>query len=203
MRSAIRQYSTAIRTMLVLTVILGVAYPLAVTAVAQLGLSGQANGSLVTDRGHVVGSGLLGQLFSDSKGNPLAQWFQPRPSAAGAGYDPLASSGSNLGPSSKVLVQLIEQRRAQVAAFNHVAASAVPPDAVTASGSGLDPDISPAYAYLQVDRVAAARGLAATTVRQLVAAHVQGRQLGFLGDSVVNVLQLNLALADLGSTSKH
>jgi K+-transporting ATPase ATPase C chain len=126
---------------------------------------------------------------------PDPKWFQPRPSAGG--YNPLASGASNLGPNSPVLISSIKQRRAQVAAFNGVSVSQVPADAVTASGSGLDPDISPAYAYLQVDRVAKARGLSAAAVHKLVADHVQSRTLGFLGAPRVNVLELNLALANL------
>ena len=145
----------------------------------------------------MVGSSLLGQLFTDDKGDPLPQWFQPRPSAAGSGYDPLASSASNLGPENPALVKLIGERKAAAAALDGVAPSSVPPDAVTASGSGLDPDISPAYAYQQVDRVARARGLDPAQVHALVASHVSGRGLGFLGEPTVNVLALNMALAQM------
>ena len=130
---------------------------------------------------------------------PDPKWFQPRPSAAGAGgYDPTSSGASNLGPNDPTLIKTINQRRAAVAAFDHVPPGTVPADALTASGSGLDPDISPAYAYDQVDRVAHARGLSAATVRGLVAAHVQDRTLGFLGEPRVNVVELNQALAALG-----
>lgn len=196
--TSLRQHWAALRALLVLTVVLGVLYPLTVLAVGQLALRSKANGSLVSADGRTVGSGLIGQSFADPDGNPLPQWFQPRPSAAGtAGYDPTASGASNLGPENPTLVKDIEARRAAVAAFNGVAPADVPPDALTASGSGLDPDISPAYAYLQVERVATARGLDPATVRALVAAQVTGRGLGFLGEPTVNVLALNLALQRL------
>lgn len=197
------QHLAALRALLVLTVLLGLAYPLAVTGVARLVLPDRAGGSLVRSGGEVVGSSLIGQAFTDGAGNPLPQWFQSRPSAAGAtdrnpaGYDPTASGASNLGPTNPELVRLVEERRAAVAAFEGVPADRVPPDAVTASGSGLDPDISPAYAALQVDRVARARGLAPAVVAGLVREHTRGRTLGVLGEPRVNVLELNLALARL------
>ena len=194
----LRQYLAGLRVLIVLTVVLGIAYPLAVTGVGQLLLRGQANGSLVSMGGHPVGSALIGQNFTDAKGNALPQWFQSRPSAAGAsGYDPTASGASNLGPSNPNLVKAIQARRAAAAALDGVAAAGVPPDALTASGSGLDPQISPAYAYEQVDRVARARGLDPGKVRTLVASMVTPRGLGFLGEPTVDVLQLNIALAGL------
>ncbi len=197
--AVVRQYWASLRVLFVLTVLLGVLYPLAVTAVGQLLLKNQANGSLVSAGGHVVGSSLIGQNFTDDKGNPLPQWFQPRPSAAGAsGYDPTSTSASNLGPNNSDLLQAVQDRRAAAALLDGVAPASVPPDAVTASGSGLDRDISPAYAYEQVDRVAKARGLDPTKVHDLVAAHVKGRDLGFLGEQTVNVLELNIALQQLG-----
>ena len=187
---------TGVRLLLLLTVVLGIAYPFAMTGLAQLALPDQANGSLVHDAdGTVVGSSLIGQSFSDADGNPLPQYFQPRPSASE--YDALSSGGSNQGPESPDLVAATAQRRAQIAAFDHVPESAVPADAVTASGSGLDPDISPAYARIQVDRVAEARGMSADEVRALVDAHTQGRDLGYLGEPRVDVVQLNLALDEL------
>lgn len=198
--ASFRQYAAGLRVLLVLTVLLGVAYPLAVTGVGQLFFHSQANGSLVWSGGQVVGSSLIGQSFTDDKGNRLPQWFQSRPSAAGKdGYDATASSASNLGPNSTDLMKAIEGRRAAAAELDGVDASAVPPDALTASASGLDPDISPAYAYEQVARVAKARVLDATAVKALVASLVQGRGAGFLGEPTVNVLQLNLAVAQLGS----
>jgi K+-transporting ATPase ATPase C chain len=193
--NALRQHLVALRALLVLTVIVGVLYPLAITGVAQAVFHQQANGSMVKLNGTTVGSSLIGQNFTDSKGNPLPQYFQPRPSAAGKdGYDPTSTSASNLGPNNPDLVKAINDRRAAIAKFDGVAPSSVPPDAVTASGSGLDPHISPAYAYEQVNRVAAARNLSPSAVQAMVKSHVQGRVLGFLGEPRVNVLQLNLAL---------
>jgi K+-transporting ATPase ATPase C chain len=139
-----------------------------------------------------VGSELIGQAFTDAAGNPLPRYFQPRPTATD--HDGRASGGSNLGPDSPELARLVEQRRAAVAAFDGVPPAAVPPDAVTASASGLDPGITPAYAAIQVDRVAAARGIPAADVRRLVAAATSGRDLGFIGAPSVNVLELNAAL---------
>jgi K+-transporting ATPase ATPase C chain len=184
-----------LRTVLVLTAILGLAYPLAITGVAQALFPAAANGSIVTAAGRPVGSALIGQDFLSADGKPLRQYFQPRPSAAGAdGYDPRASGGSNLGPDNPQLAAQIEARRAQVAAFNGVPGAEVPPDAVTASGSGLDPDISVAYALIQVNRVAAARNASPAVVRELVGQQTQQRTLGLLGEPVVNVLALNIAL---------
>jgi K+-transporting ATPase ATPase C chain len=186
---------TALRLTLVMTVILGVAYPLAVGVIGALAFGHRAAGSWITDAsGRVRGSELVGQAFLDASGAPLPQYFQPRPSAAGDGYDPTASGGSNLGPESPELVKAIGERQARVAAFNGVPAQGLPPDAVTASGSGLDPHISPEYAAIQTARVAAARGLSVADVRALVAAHTAGRDLGFIGEPRVNVMTLNAAL---------
>ena len=196
-----RQTWAGLRVLLGLTVLLGIAYPLAVTAAGQLVLPWQANGSLLkADGEHVsslaggsaIGSALVGQSFD---GSP---WFHPRPSAAGKGYDTLASAGSNLGPNSPDLLKTVQDRRTAVAAEEGVDPAQVPPDALTASASGLDPDISPAYAKLQVARVAAARGLSVDDVDQLVANSTQARTLGILGEPRVNVLRLNLALAKMG-----
>jgi K+-transporting ATPase ATPase C chain len=195
-----RQTWAGLRVLLALTVLLGIGYPLAVTGIGQLVFPWQANGSLLAaDGSHVtstagsahgpaIGSALIGQDFSG------ATWFHPRPSAAGKGYDTLASAGSNLGPTNTTLLKTVQDRRAQVAAEDGVAPSTVPPDAVTASASGLDPDISPAYAREQVARVAAARGLPAAQVAALVERTIQGRTFGVLGEPRVNVLALNLAL---------
>jgi potassium-transporting ATPase KdpC subunit len=192
-RRTFRATGVAIRLMVLSTLVLGVAYPLAVWGVSQLAFPSQANGSPVTDgSGRVVGSSLIGQSFA---GADADRWFQSRPSAAGKGYDANASGGSNLGPTNPALLRSIEQRRKQLATADGVPTSSIPSDAVTASGSGLDPDISPAYALEQVDRVATARGLRASAVRALVEQHTEGRQLGFLGDPRVDVLELNLALA--------
>jgi K+-transporting ATPase ATPase C chain len=283
--SIVRQHWAALRALAVLTVIVGVAYPLAIWLIALLpGLSEKANGSVVQVAGKPVGSSLIGQLFTDGDGNPLPQYFQSRPSAAGDGYDPLASGASNLGPESIVdapdkpslltqvctrsadvgardgvdgarpfctgsgvgaVLSVIGSRDAsglvahptkvvsvnepcdttttpflntyegvrvecakagedyalgQLVPIRGVAAAdpQVPADAVTASGSGLDPDISTAYAELQVNRVAKARGVSQDEVRSLVAAHTTGRALGFMGEPTVNVLEVNLALDQLG-----
>lgn len=194
-RTTLRQTGVAVRAMLVATLVLGIGYTAVVTGIGQLLLPAQANGSLVRDAaGDVVGSALIGQSFTDADGAPLPQYFQSRPSAAGGGYDGGASSGSNLGPENPDLVAAIEERRAQIAAFEGVDEAQIPADAVTASASGLDPHISPAYAALQVPRVATERGIAEAEVRALVAAHTTDRDLGFLGEPRVNVLELNLAL---------
>ncbi|MCI4674773.1 potassium-transporting ATPase subunit C [Candidatus Mycolicibacterium alkanivorans] len=279
--SVLRQHWAALRALLVLTVIVGVGYPLFVWLVAQLpGLRDRADGSIVELNGKPVASRLIGQLFTDDKGNPLPQYFQSRPSAAGAGYDPLSTSASNLGPESiadapgkpSLLTQVCTRSKAageldgvdgsrpfctgdgvgavlsvigprdargivvhpvtvisvnqpcdttkrpfldtyegvrvecaksgedysmgQIVPIRGAAPAdpAVPADAVTASGSGLDPHISPAYADLQVTRVAKARGVSLEVVRALVARYTDGRTLGFLGEPRVNVVELNLAL---------
>ncbi len=205
----VRQHIAGFRLLLVFTVVCGFIYPLVMLGVSQLAFHNQANGSLVSDNGHVVGSSLLCQEFVDAKGNPLPQWFQPRPSDAipspapkgDYGCDPTYSSASNLGPTNPTQIQLIQQRQKQIAAFDHVPVSQIPADAVTASGSGLDPDISPANAYMQVDRVAAARHLPVDEVRNLVTEHIQGRTLGFLGEPRVDVLTLNIALQELSAKS--
>lgn len=186
-----RYVFASVRMALVTLVLLGLAYPLAVTGLAQAAFPKQANGSLITARdGAVLGSALIGQRFTG------ARYFHGRPSAAGSdGYDAAASGASNLGPTSRALVSRV---RADVAAAVRddpgLSAGRVPVDMVTASGSGLDPDITLADAYAQVSRVAAARSLTARDVRALVEAHVVGRQLGVLGEPRVNVLLLNLAL---------
>lgn len=198
-RGTLRQTWTALRALLLLTVVTGIVFPLLVTLIAQLALPAQANGSLLTANGKVVGSSLIGQSFTDKKGKALPEWFQSRPSAAGAGYDGTASSGSNLGPNNAALAKAVEERQKAIEKADRVPASQVPADAVTASGSGLDPHISPANALEQVSRVAAARGLPEASVRTLVKRFIQGRDLGYLGEPTVNVLSLNLALSALKS----
>lgn len=190
MISFLRQSLAGLRLLLVLTVVLGLAYPVAVYGVGRL-VPDRADGSMLTVDGQVVGSRLIGQQFAGD------EWFLPRPSAAGDGYDPLASGASNLGPENPDLLATVEERRQEVADREGVDPGDVPADAVTASGSGLDPDISPEYARLQVARVARARGLEPAVVGALVDEHVQGRDLGFLGAPHVNVLELNAALAVL------
>ena len=195
MRTTVRTTGVAVRAMLVFTVVLGLGYMLLITAIGQLALPSAANGSLARDAdGQVVGSSLIGQSFTDADGAPLPEYFQSRPSAAGDGYDGGASSGSNYGPENDDLVAAIGERQATIADLDGVAAAGIPADAVTASGSGLDPDISVAYALFQVDRVAEARDLDAGEVRELVERSIRPRDLGFLGEPRVNVLELNLAL---------
>jgi K+-transporting ATPase ATPase C chain len=193
-----RQLAPAIRILLVFTVLLGIAYPLAVTGIAQGLFHHQADGSLVSHDGHVVGSKLLGQSFTKRQGNHLVpdlSYFQPRPSAAGIGYDGTASGASNLGPTNPAFLKLVAQRVALYRQDYRLSPQTkVPVDAVTASASGLDPDISLANARLQAPRVARARRLALGRVLALVNDHVDGRSLGFLGEKGVNVLELNLAI---------
>ena len=259
-----RQLITGLLMTVVLTVILGFVYPLAVAGISQLTMSKRANGSLVKENGKVVGSSLIGQNFTDKDGKPLVQYFQLRPSKAGDGYDALASGGSNYGPSNPNLIgnvpgvvtgddgkllqkniyataadpycvpvqatdsngndvtdaagnpvyqkdkdgsyvcdpNTVPERTMAYRAFNGLApGTKVPVDAVTASGSGLDPQISPANARLQAARVANARGLTVDQVTSLISQHTQGRQWGVLGEQTVNVLELNLALDRLAPRS--
>jgi K+-transporting ATPase ATPase C chain len=210
----LRQYVAALRTLIALTVILGLAYPLLLTGIAQVAFHANANGSLIHRNGEIVGSDLVGQAFTrpvlkdgtpekDADGNAVVEadprYFQSRPSAAGAGYDPLATSASNLGPENKDLVAAVTERRTTVARLDGVEPSAVAPDALLASGSGLDPHISPTYARQQEARVARERDLDLRQVRALVADHTKGRTLGFIGEPRVNVVELNLALDDLAA----
>ena len=191
MKEIISYFRGAIMSTLVLAVVCCGAYPVVVWGLAQVAFRDQANGSLIVDKtGTVRGSRLLGQSFTGS------QYFHPRPSAAGAnGYDATSSGGSNLGPTSQKLADAIKERVAAYRVENGLTEKdTVPADAVTASGSGLDPHISPRNAELQAARVAAARGLTVDEVRELIKAHTQGPDLGLLGDAGVNVLQLNLAL---------
>jgi K+-transporting ATPase ATPase C chain len=259
-----RQLITGLLMTIVLTVLVGFVYPFAVAGISQVTMSNRANGSLVKENGRVVGSSLIGQNFTDKDGNPLVQYFQPRPSKAGDGYDALASGGSNLGPSNPNLIgnvpgvvtqpdgtqlqknayatpadpycvpvqaidsngnditdaagnpvyeknkdgtyvcdpNTVPERTLAYRAFNDLApGTKVPVDAVTASGSGLDPQISPANARLQAARVAKARGVTVDQVMGLISQHTEGRQWGVLGEQTVNVLELNLALDRLAPRS--
>ena len=196
-RTTARQYWVAIRAMLIFTLVLGVGYTAVITAVGQLAFSAKANGSLIEVDGESVGSSLIGQGYTDEEGAALPEWFQSRPSAAGDGYDGGASSGSNYGPENADLVAAIEDRASAIVELEGVSPESIPADALTASASGLDPHISPEYARLQVERVADARGLTADEVGALVEEHVQGPDVGFLGAPTVNVLELNIALAEL------
>ena len=207
-RSGVRQLGVAVRAVVVATVALGVVYPLAMTGLSQVIFPAQANGSLVQVGGRDVASSLVGQPYTrpvikhgqpevDGDGKPVMEadpaWFQTRPSVVD--YDGLGSAASQLGPNNPDLVVAINERRAAVATLDGVSPAAVPADALTASASGLDPDISPAYAAIQIARVARVRGLDAAQVRDLVDEHTAGRTLGFLGEPRVNVVELNRALA--------
>jgi K+-transporting ATPase ATPase C chain len=188
-RTITAQLGVALRVAAVSLVVCGLAYPLAVLAVSQVVFRGSADGSLLRRDGTLVGSALLGQDIAGRR------YFHPRPSAAGEGYDAMASAGSNLGPSNPELATAVAERAAAYRAENGLAPAApVPVDAVTASGSGLDPEISPANARLQAARVAAARRMPLALVRRLVDEHTTGRFLGVLGEPGVNVLELDLAL---------
>ena len=202
----LKQLKPAVVSVLVMTAAFGLIFPLVITAIAQVAFHRQANGSLIVRNGKVIGSALIGQSFS------RPEYFHPRPSAAGSGYDASSSGGTNLGPTSAKLIDGIHNRLANghedpnnfdgikdlAAAYRKenglVPNAAVPADAVTRSASGLDPDISPENAALQVDRVAKARGVAPSVIARLVADHTSGRSLGLFGEPRVNVLELNLAL---------
>ena len=181
-----RNLLVAVLMTIVTTLLLGVAYPLVVTAIAQTLFRDKANGQLIERDGTIIGSRIIGQAFS-SPG-----YFRGRPSAAGAGYDAANSGGTNLGPTNKKLVDAV--KTSVDAARSENAAAPIPIDLVTSSASGLDPHISPASAAFQVPRVARERGVSVGEIERLVDGHTQGRQFGFLGEPVVNVLELNLAL---------
>jgi potassium-transporting ATPase KdpC subunit len=200
--SIVRRHIAGLRLLLVMTVLTGIVYPVFMWGIAQAAFHKQANGSMVSYNGRVVGSSLLCQEFVYPNGDPMPQYFQPRPSDAipspapknDYGCDPTYSSASNLGPNNPTLVKLIKQRQEQIATFDHVKISQIPADAVTTSGSGLDPDISPQNADIQVNRVAAARHVSPAAIMALVRQYTQSRTLGFLGEPRVDVLNLNIAL---------
>jgi potassium-transporting ATPase KdpC subunit len=210
MNATLRQFGVGLRAMVLFTAVLGLVYPLVMTGAAQALFHDNANGSMVQVNGKDVGSDLIGQPYTrqvvengqpkvDENGDPVMEadpmWFQTRPSAVD--YDGMGSGASQLGPDNEDLVAAIQERRATVAKLEGVNPQDVPADALTASGSGLDPQISPEYAAIQVNRVARERGLDAGRVRDLVDKYTQGRTLGFLGEPRVNVVELNAALATM------
>jgi potassium-transporting ATPase KdpC subunit len=197
-----RQLVPAVISMVVFTILFGLVFPLVITGIGQLAFHDKAEGSIVEQNGKKIGSSLIGQSFTDAKGKPLAQYFQSRPSAAvgasgdtTAGYDPTYSSGSNLGPTNPAFLKLVGDRVKAYRKLNGLGADVqVPVDAVTASGSGLDPDISVANARLQAARVADERGIPVAKVRRTIDDNTSDRTLGVLGEKTVNVLALNRAL---------
>jgi K+-transporting ATPase ATPase C chain len=183
-----KEIAPAFKAMVVFTIMLGIIYPLATTGLAKLMFPDAANGSLITANGQVVGSSLIGQNFAKP------EYFQPRPSAAGNGYDASNSSGSNLGPTNQKLIDRVKASIDQFRKDNPDYTGPIPADLVTTSGSGLDPHISPASAQAQVPRIAKARGIAPDQIAQLIPQNTDDRQFGFLGEPGVNVLKLNLAI---------
>ena len=194
----LRAYWAGFKAIITFTVIV-ILYTILMTGIGQLGMPDKANGSMIVNaQGEVVGSSLIGQSFTDANGKAVKRYFQSRPSAAGdKGYDASASSGTNLGHQDAGLIKDVRARRAEIAKREGVSVKEVPADATTASSSGLDPHISPEYAQIQVKRVAKARGLSQEKVEQLVKDNTTGRGLGFVGEPVVNVVTLNLALDEL------
>lgn len=189
-----RSLASSILVLILMTILLGFIYPLIVTGVAKLLFPSQASGSLIYKKGKIVGSKLIGQQFDGSR------YFHGRPSMAGLGYDATSSGGSNLGPTNKKLIELIKKRAQQFRLENQLSANQyIPADIVTASASGLDPEITPEAALLQVHRIAQVRGISEVTLRKLVEKHIKEREFGFLGVRRVNVLELNLALDNLQS----
>src|SRR5579863_9115944 len=184
----IRHLGTSVRVTIVSIVLLGLVYPLAMTGLAQALFPRQANGSLVTVNGKVVGSAIVGQLWTKP------EYFHGRPSAAGKGYDPTQTGGTNYGPTSKKLIASTKATIVQLEKENPDSSGPPPIDLVTSSASGIDPDITPEAAFWEAPRVAKARGMPIATVNALIAQHTEGRTFGFLGEPRVNVLELNLAL---------
>ena len=184
-----RQSLIGLRMTLMLTILTGLLYPGLVTGICQMIFPNQANGSLIVKNGHVIGSALIGQSFT------RREYFQPRPSAAGNdGYDPTASGGSNLGPTSQKLADRVKSSIAQFRKDNPDFTGPIPAELLTASGSGLDPQLSPASISAQAPRVAVARGISINQIQQLASEFTEGRELGFLGEPRVNVMRLNIAL---------
>jgi potassium-transporting ATPase KdpC subunit len=192
--NTLRYGGTAVRYTIVSVITIGLIYPAIMTLVAQVAFPWQANGSMLSVNGKQVGSAIIGQLWTKP------QYFQGRPSAAGKGDDPTSTGGTNLGPTSKKLIDATRATIAQVRKDNPDASGPVPMDLVTSSASGIDPDISPEAAYYQAPRVAKARGVSLDQIRALIASQIRGRTFGFLGEPHVNVLQLNLALDHLSAS---
>jgi K+-transporting ATPase ATPase C chain len=192
----LHQLRPAIALLVLMTALTGAAYPLLITGIAHVAFHDKANGSLIEKDGQVIGSELIGQSFVDpDTGRTLPGYFRGRPSAAGTGYDAAASSGSNLGPTNPVLIDRVATDVALIRTEDHLPGNAeIPIDLVTASASGLDPDISPASAALQISRVARQRGISEDQVHVIVARYTSGRTLGILGEPRVNVLKVNIAL---------
>jgi potassium-transporting ATPase KdpC subunit len=193
--NTLRHVVTSVIYTVVTVIALGVIYPVLIWGISAVLFPHQANGSLIVQNGTVVGSELVGQNFSKPG------YFHPRPSAAGKGYDPTSTGGTNFGPTSKKLIDSTKSTIAALRKDNPDATGPIPPDLVSSSASGIDPDISPAGAYYQVPRVAKARGLSQDAVRAIVAAHITPRQLGILGEPRVNVVDLNRALDAQGASS--
>jgi len=186
--ATLRHIAPAVMYTIVSVILLGIVYPLAMTGISELIFPAQASGSVVYRNGIAIGSDIIGQLWTKP------EYFHGRPSAAGSGYDPTSTSGTNLGPTSKKLIDATAATIKALKKDNPDAAGPVPMDLVTSSGSGIDPDISPEAAYYQAPRVASARHMTVDTVRAVIASHIVPRELGFLGEPRVNVMQLNLAL---------
>jgi len=185
----LKQLGISVRLTILTVIVLGLIYPFAMTGIAQIIFPKQANGSLLSVNGKVVGSDLIGQLWTKP------QYFHGRPSAAGKnGYDPTSTGGTNLGPTSKKLISSTKATIAAVRKENPNTGGPPPMDLISSSASGIDPDISPAGAYYQAPRVAKARGISVAHINALIAAHIHARTLGFLGEPRVNVMELNLAL---------
>lgn len=187
----IKHLNTSVRVTILSIVLLGLIYPLVMTGIAQVLFPWQANGSMLRVNGKVVGSAIIGQLWTTRR------YFQGRPSAAGKGYDPTSTGATNLGPTSKKLIDATRKTIAELKKENPDADGPPPMDLVTSSGSGIDPDISPEAAHWEAPRVAKARGMALAAVNALIAQHLRGRTFGFLGEPRINVLELNLALDGL------
>lgn len=194
MHHVARPLRAAAVTLAALSLAAGILYPALVLGIGQVIAPAQANGSLVHRDGQVIGSALVGQAFVGPDGKPLRQYLQGRPSAAGDGYDASQSSGSNFGPENPELIAQIKERRTEIAQFEGVDPQAIPADALTASSSGLDPHISPAYAKLQASRIAKERGIDVGQVQRIIDEHTARRAAGLIGEETVNVLEVNVAL---------